>query len=143
MNGVTSLEPRIAALESGVAAISAQVSRLADALEHRSKPNYALLVSVISLVVALAGGVFSVLSKDIAYVNREQKEAEARMMKSIDAMDTKLQQEYRLVNETVRSEVKAVNDASRERFDLNQRDVIRLNAEITRLSSRLYGAQKE
>lgn len=142
MQGMSNLEPRVAKLEAGLQSLADSVERLANSMEaqnstilkkldNQGKPNYPLLVSLLALILAFAtamGGAFvAPLHGEIRHIREASAEEEKRMAKEVDKLDERLQREYNLLNKTVEAKFEAVNQASLDRFNVNQRDILRIN----------------
>ena len=123
------LEPRVAKLEAGLDILTKNVTDLTIAVRDNAnnlegkferltiavtqaqapkKTDWMSIITGLMLIMAIGSAVFWPLSQTSANNKEDIQRLEQKNEKEFDALDKKLQQEYLLMNETIRAQVAGV-----------------------------------
>ena len=110
-------------------------SVMSQKIDTISKPNLTLLVAVLTLIAIIGLAVLNGVTGKIEAGDRRQTESDLRHTHDSEKLDERLQREYRLTNDTTKSEVESLNKISKERHDEAMSRIELVQTRIVQLES--------
>lgn len=103
--------------------VRTSIDRVVEKVNRSGSPNWQAMGFAVSVIVVIGGLVAFGIQSEYASLKEAQLSSVTEQRQSGIALDNKLQREQQLINTDVTTKIQAVNDSSKERHAMAQREM--------------------